>query len=303
MGLGLVGCPSGEPSDSGAGGSSTSGTPTSGTPTSNSATESGSGSGTAGMDGDSDTTAGMDDDSESADSTSTGMDGPPAECVATVDAANAFLDALDDAQRDTATYDWADGERTGFEFLPPNSEARNGLSLRDVDEAQTVLFEQLLQVAMSNPGFLKVEQIRALESVLAMQEEGVPVSDNRDPDNYFITIFGEPNVDDGTPWGWRFEGHHLSVHSSMLDCEQFAATPAFWGASPMLDPISDEVDGAMVVWVLDAEQVRMHPITIGEAVGPGFELVEGPPPGTTVVREPGSVELSDGQHVKQRGDT
>ncbi|MEM6991641.1 MAG: efflux RND transporter periplasmic adaptor subunit [Myxococcota bacterium] len=65
----------------------------------------------------------------------------------------------------------------------------------------------------------------------------------------------------------------------------------------------DERDGAMVVWVLEDEQVRMRPITIGDAVGPGFELVDGPPPGTLVVREPSAVALRDGQRVKQRGET
>ena len=234
--------------------------------TTTAATATGSGSGNTGSaDGGSDSSSSGGDE-ESADSTTTGPEGPPPECVDTVEAAEALLAALDAGQADTARYDWMDAERTGFEFLPPNSAARNGLSLRDVDDAQRALAEALLQAAMSDPGFGKVAEIRALESVLAMNEEGVPVSDNRDPDNYFITIFGTPNVDGGTPWGWRFEGHHLSIHGSMLDCERFSATPAFWGASPMLDPIADEVDLALQLWgALDGMQQGQADVPIGTA--------------------------------------
>jgi hypothetical protein len=194
-------------------------------------------------------------ESGSGESTTTGPIGPPQECIDTVDAANAFLAALDAGQTEAAAFDWADEERRRYEYLPPNSAARNGLTLRNVDDAQTMLFETFLQAAMSQPGFMKVSEIRALESVLAMQEEGVPVSDNRDPANYFISFFGTPNVDGGEPWGWRFEGHHMSIHSTMLDCTTFSATPAFWGASPTLDPIQDEVDLSTQLWAaLDPTQ-------------------------------------------------
>jgi HlyD family secretion protein len=60
-----------------------------------------------------------------------------------------------------------------------------------------------------------------------------------------------------------------------------------------------ERNGAKVVFVLEDELVRMYPITLGEPVGSGFELVEGPPAGTTLVREP-SAELADGQKVSRK---
>lgn len=223
---------------------------------------SGTGSATEGADGTGESTTS--DSESSGEDTTTGPEGPPPECVDTVEAANAFIAALDGPQGDEALYPWEDGERTGFEFLPPNSAARSGLSLRDVDETQTALFEAFLAAAMSNPGFLKVEQIRALESVLAMQESGMPVTDNRDPDNYFITFFGTPSVDGGSAWGWRFEGHHLSIAGGMLDCESFYATPAFWGASPMLDPIADEVELAVQLWdSLDGAQQGQASVGVG----------------------------------------
>lgn len=61
-------------------------------------------------------------------------------------------------------------------------------------------------------------------------------------------------------------------------------------------------NGAKVVFVLEDDVVRMLPITVGEPVGSGFELVEGPPAGTTLVREP-SAELHDGQRVARKEST
>lgn len=56
--------------------------------------------------------------------------------------------------------------------------------------------------------------------------------------------------------------------------------------------------GTKVVFVLDGDKVRMKPVTLGPTFGNGFELVEGPPPGTKVIKDPAPT-LEDGQKVKQ----
>jgi HlyD family secretion protein len=58
-------------------------------------------------------------------------------------------------------------------------------------------------------------------------------------------------------------------------------------------------NGAKVVFVLEEDVARMRPVTLGEPVGSGFQLVDGPPAGTTLVREP-SAELTDGQKVSRK---
>lgn len=55
--------------------------------------------------------------------------------------------------------------------------------------------------------------------------------------------------------------------------------------------------GSQVVFAVDQGQVRMTPVTLGPAFGSGFELLEGPPPGTQLVNSPGA-GLADGQKVK-----
>jgi HlyD family secretion protein len=46
--------------------------------------------------------------------------------------------------------------------------------------------------------------------------------------------------------------------------------------------------------------VKMAPIKVGPAFANGFELVEGPPPGTRVVAQP-PAQLTDGQRIKEKG--
>jgi RND family efflux transporter MFP subunit len=64
----------------------------------------------------------------------------------------------------------------------------------------------------------------------------------------------------------------------------------------------DERDGAQVVFVLEDGAVRMRPVTLGDEVGSGFELLDGPPAGANVVRQPAKT-LEDGQKVKQKGES
>lgn len=67
-------------------------------------------------------------------------------------------------------------------------------------------------------------------------------------------------------------------------------------------PASAVVDraGGKVIFVVDQDKVRMVPITLGPAFGSGFELTNGPAPGTKIVDSPTS-ELADGKTIKEKG--
>ncbi len=62
-----------------------------------------------------------------------------------------------------------------------------------------------------------------------------------------------------------------------------------------------ERGGTKVVFVFNKDTERVHstPVVFGAALGGGFELTSGPPPGTRVVRDPAPT-LSDGQRVQER---
>jgi hypothetical protein len=68
--------------------------------------------------------------------------------------------------------------------------------------------------------------IIALEEVLDRQEGW---RRQRHSNDYYVAIFGDPEHDD--PWGWRFEGHHLSVTMTVMDGAVYP-TPLFFGANP-----------------------------------------------------------------------
>ena len=56
----------------------------------------------------------------------------------------------------------------------------------------------------------------------------------RDSNRYYLSVFGEPNA--STPWGWRVEGHHLSVNYTELGRTGHVVSPVFFGANPARVP-------------------------------------------------------------------
>jgi hypothetical protein len=52
----------------------------------------------------------------------------------------------------------------------------------------------------------------------------------RDPEDYWISVFGTPSMT-GT-WGWRWEGHHLSLHFTIVAGRLTVSTPTFMASNP-----------------------------------------------------------------------
>jgi hypothetical protein len=137
-------------------------------------------------------------------------------------AAKALLASLDDAQRAKIRFAFADEERFNWHFIPRE---RQGLSLKAMTGAQRAAAFGLLKTGLSEKGYTKAETIRSLELILRALEK----RDMRDPEMYFFTIFGEPG---SGPWGWRYEGHHISQNWTIVGGKAVGTTPAFFGANP-----------------------------------------------------------------------
>jgi hypothetical protein len=141
-----------------------------------------------------------------------------------VRAAEAFLGSLTPEQRGKTTFAMDDAERLNWHFIPRE---RRGLPFKEMTEPQRQLARRLLQTGLSQRGYLKAQTIIELELVLR-ELGGDP--NVRDPDRYFFSIFGTPST--SQPWGWRMEGHHISLNFTVANDALIATAPAFLGANP-----------------------------------------------------------------------
>jgi len=142
-----------------------------------------------------------------------------------VESVNTFLNGLSTQQRSSASYGFNHEERLNWHFIP---RGRNGLSFNDMNESQRELASQVMSTFLSAKGYERVAQIRSLESVL--KEIEVNGRFVRDPDAYFLTVFGNPSLD-GT-WAFRFEGHHIALNWTFVEGNGIASSPQFFGSNP-----------------------------------------------------------------------
>lgn len=138
------------------------------------------------------------------------------------EAAKAFLATLSAEQAAAAKFELSDEERINWHFIPRE---RNGLTMKKMRDDQRQMAFLLVNSALSHRGYQKTLTIMSLERVLHELENNSP---KRDAGNYFVSVFGEPG---DKVWGWRFEGHHLSMNYTIVDGE-VSGTPTFFGGNP-----------------------------------------------------------------------
>jgi len=148
-----------------------------------------------------------------------------------VASAKKFLSSLDAKTRSKLTFGFNDNERYNWNFVPTT---RKGASMHDLTDPQKKTLEDLLVIFLSEQGYKKATGVMSLEGILR-EVEGRNEGDNyRDSKKYFISFFGEPA--DKALWGWRLEGHHLSLNFTYFNGVVEAATPSFMGANPAVVP-------------------------------------------------------------------
>lgn len=181
-----------------------------------------------------------------------------------VQAAQAVLRSLDGAQREAAALPFQGEERFNWHFIP---RARKGLPLKKMTPSQRQKTTDLLKASLSKMGVKTVEQVRNLESVLA-EIEGNP--SHRDPELYYLSFFGKPEA--RSRWGWRFEGHHLSLNFTLDGERVLSATPLFLGANPAIVRSGPKKGLRVLAGVEDRARVLMQalsPAQLEQALGKG----------------------------------
>ncbi len=141
-------------------------------------------------------------------------------------AVNAFLQTLNGAQKTEVMRPMADTLRFDWHFIPRE---RLGFNIKRMSEPQRKAAMNMVEAVMSDKGYQTIKDIMDLENVLRVLESRPPNDTRRDPENYAFLVFGDPAAKD--PWGWRMEGHHVSIHYTSVD-GHISFTPSFLGSNP-----------------------------------------------------------------------
>jgi hypothetical protein len=141
-----------------------------------------------------------------------------------LEAARSYLGTLTTDQREAGSWAFDAEERHDWHFVPRE---RYGVRLKDMTLEQREAAHSLLASVLSPEGYRKATGVLQLEAILG-GIEGRP--DRRDPENYWVNVFGTPSADG--PWAWRFEGHHISLNFTAAGDELPSVTPRFIGSNP-----------------------------------------------------------------------
>ena len=141
-------------------------------------------------------------------------------------AAMSFWNSLTPEQQAKAGFDFKDGERHNWHFVP---RARKGVALKDMTPAQRQLAHAFLSSGLGQRGYVSAVTIMSLDQILREIEQSGrgPV---RDAELYFFSVFGKPGTDQ--TWGWRVEGHHLALNFTIVNGKAVTGAPAFMGTNP-----------------------------------------------------------------------
>ena len=198
-------------------------------------------------------------------------------------AANEFVSSLTADQRTKAVYPMSSEEWTRWNFIPASMFPRNGISFKELNQAQRQRAHDLMKASLSQTGYHTAASVMQLENVLREIEgpsasagaplpaaqaappapSAAPAADPaagerggarggggqrggrggrgggdgagapiiRDPELYYLTVFGDPSAK--TAWGWRLEGHHVSLRFAVDNGKLLvSSTPQFLGSNP-----------------------------------------------------------------------
>jgi hypothetical protein len=174
------------------------------------------------------------------------------------EAAVKFLAALTDEQRTRTSYPVDDAEWRKWNNV--HRYARQGVSFKEMTDAQKELGFAMMRAGLSARGFRKSRDVMRLNGYVA---QFVKAPEEYGEFLYHLTVMGTPS--DTEPWGWQLDGHHLIVNYFVL-ADQVVMTPTFMGSEPVTATtgplagttvLQDEQDkGLTFMRSLTAEQQR-----------------------------------------------
>lgn len=168
-----------------------------------------------------------------------------------------LLEGLSPEQRGDLTWAFADAERMDVHFAPF---FLDGVALGDLSPTSRIDAEGLVARVLSRRGVESVRTVRELERAVRHKEAkrfwSFATRRYRDPARYLLALFGDPSV--RAPWGFRFEGHHLSLNVTAMPGAVPAVTPLFLGAEPRLVPDGAPLAGTALLGEEERLARRLH---------------------------------------------
>ena len=143
------------------------------------------------------------------------------------EAATNFLASLTPEQKAKVSFPFDDAERKNWHFVP---RARKGLPFKELTPEQDRLAQAFLATGLGRRAYQQANLIMSLDRILLDMERGMANMPVRDVELYYFTLFGDPSP--MGRWGWRVEGHHISLNFVIDKGSVSATTPAFLGANP-----------------------------------------------------------------------
>jgi hypothetical protein len=215
-----------------------------------------------------------------------------------VEAADAFLATLTDAQRSSVQFAQGDtAQKQRWSNLPGGVFQRAGLRWADMNGVQRNAWLAVMQATLSDAGYDRVLAEWRADDALAARGAGGP-GGGRSPQFgmgfYYIALIGAPSLTE--PWQWQWGGHHVTINATIVG-PNLALTPSFIGVEPAtytdangkeVRPLGDiERDAFALVNWLDAEQQRLAivgDVAIEVLLGPGADGRKAPVEGLPAAR-------------------
>ena len=148
-----------------------------------------------------------------------------------LNSAQDFLKTLDSEKLSKAFLPYETEERRNWFFVPID---RKGLPLMEMNEVQRDAALKLMKASVSTSAVKTTLSIMQLEVILKQIEKLPLESNRRHPDKYYFSIFGTPDAQ--KLWGWRIEGHHVSLNFASENGKIISGTPLFFGSNPAIVP-------------------------------------------------------------------
>lgn len=140
--------------------------------------------------------------------------------------AKTFIESLTQEQRAITVFPFYHLSPPEWHYFPSSMFPRPGVFVKDLTTVQKEKLDDLILAYLSLHGYRRSRAIMDLEHVL---RELQPQNTHRIPENYSIAIYGTPHPD--SVWAWTLEGHHLSLHFTIVK-NKTSFAPFFFGTNP-----------------------------------------------------------------------